>query len=74
MTPRACAAMVEFRVARCCVLLLQGHSRAEIVAHAADRWGIGSRSVDRLLAAARREIRNDMAATLAGLLDALAVV
>jgi hypothetical protein len=36
--------------------IVDGHSRTELVAMAAKKWGIAPRSTDRLIAAARAEL------------------
>lgn len=56
---RACAATLELRVAQVVRLLLNGATRSDVIAHAADHWGLSSRQVDRLLAAARLQIKSD---------------
>lgn len=56
---RATTAAVEARTAAVVRLLLSGGTRSDVIAHAADHWGLSSRQVDRLLAAARLQIKSD---------------
>jgi hypothetical protein len=53
---RACAATIELRVAQVVRLLLNGANRSDVLAHAAEHWGLSSRQTDRLLAAARQQV------------------
>ncbi len=56
---RATAAAVEARTAAVVRLLLSGGTRSDVIAHAAVHWSLSSRQVDRLLAAARLQIKSD---------------
>ncbi len=56
---RATAAAVEHRTAEVVLMLAAGSTRRDVLDHAAEHWGLSSRQVDRLLAAARLQIKSD---------------
>lgn len=61
--PHATAATLEARTAAVVRLLAGGARRSDVVAHCATAWGLAPRSADRLLAAARLQIRSDWEVT-----------
>jgi len=75
LRPRATAATLEARTAAVVALVMAGARRSDVLAHCATAWGLAPRSADRLLAAARLQIRSDWEVTrpelLAELLAAL---
>jgi hypothetical protein len=52
-------AELDLRIAEVVRRLLAGARRSELIAFAAQEWGISARSTDRLLAAAREQLRQD---------------
>lgn len=78
----ATAAEVDLRIARVVKMIISGSRRSDLIAFGATEWGVSSRTIDRYIASARAEIRQDwelertdmLAATLTRLseLEALA--
>ncbi len=56
---RCTAATLDTRTTEVVRLLAEGGTRRDVLALCADEWGFSSRSADRLLAAARQQIRSD---------------
>lgn len=56
---RATAAALDARVASIVRLIATGATRSSVLEHCAICWGLAPRSADRLLAAARAQIRAD---------------
>jgi len=56
---RATAAALEARTASIVRLIATGATRSAVLEHCAIYWGVSPRSADRLLAAARAQIRAD---------------
>lgn len=57
MSERSSQAEIDRRVSRVASLIVKGFRRAQIVAAAAEEWGVAARAADSYIARARRELR-----------------